>query len=38
MYAPPSAGQRAANIAARIESFNSAAVWVGNKQQNLELF
>tara|TARA_R110000737_G_scaffold138940_1_gene169911 strand:+ start:119 stop:856 length:738 start_codon:yes stop_codon:yes gene_type:complete len=35
MYAPPSAGQRAATIAARIESYNSAPVWLGGKQADL---
>tara|TARA_R110000772_G_scaffold645_1_gene2175 strand:- start:1134 stop:1871 length:738 start_codon:yes stop_codon:yes gene_type:complete len=35
MYAPPSAGQRAATIAARIESYNSAPVWLGGGQADL---
>ena len=35
MYAPPSAGQRAATIAARIEAYNSAPVWLGQKQMEM---
>ena len=38
MYPPPTAGQRAATIAARIESNNCAAYWVpDNMQHELEL-
>ncbi len=33
-YVPPTAGQRAEVIAARIESQNSAAIWVGSNQQD----
>lgn len=33
MYAPPSAGQRAATIAARIESSNSAPIWMAGPEQ-----
>jgi len=35
MYPPPTAGQRAATIAARIESYNSAPLWVGSNQGDL---
>lgn len=35
MYAPPTAGQRAEVIAARIESHNSAAFWAGSGQRDL---
>ena len=35
MYPPPTAGQRAATIAARIEAHNSAPVWLGNNQLEL---
>lgn len=37
MYAPPSAGQRAAVIASRIEAHNSAPLWQGLQQQSMEL-
>lgn len=37
MYAPPTAGQRAATIAARIESYNSAPLWLGNNQIEIDL-
>lgn len=37
MYAPPTAGQRAATIAARIEAVNSPAVWVKPSQLRLAL-
>lgn len=35
MYAPPTAAQRAAVIADRIEHYNSAPVWVRSSQQTL---
>lgn len=35
MYPPPTAGQRAAVIAARIESFNSAPIYMGQRQEEL---
>ena len=35
MYPPPSAGQRAATIAARIEAYNSAPAWLGLNQLEL---
>ena len=37
MYVPPTAGQRAEVIASRIESHNSASVWVGSSQIELSL-
>jgi len=37
MYPPPTAGQRAATIANRVESYNSSAVWV-NGGQTMDLF
>jgi hypothetical protein len=38
MYPPPTAGQRAATIADRVESFNSSPVWLQEYQQTaLEL-
>jgi len=33
MYPPPTAGQRAATIAARVEAHNSAATWIGGGMQ-----
>lgn len=33
IYVPPTAGQRAAVIADRVEAFNSAAVWIGKPVQ-----
>lgn len=36
-YPHPSAGHRAATIAARIESFNSAPVWARDKQEEMFL-
>ena len=36
MYCPPTSAQRAAVIAERIESHNSAAVWVRDKQMSLD--
>jgi hypothetical protein len=35
MYAPPTAGQRATTIAARIEAYNSAPAWLGLNQLEL---
>lgn len=33
MYPPPTAGQRAATIASRVENYNSAPVWIRSKQE-----
>jgi hypothetical protein len=37
MYKPPTAAQRAAVIADRIEVHNSCPIWINNKQQEFQL-
>lgn len=37
MYCPPTAAQRAAVIAERVESHNSAPIWVGGTQSSLAI-